>query len=79
MCWEDESERDGALKAAAVHVLVGLRTDDAATHAWRHNAMRLRRRAMVARGTSNNKRCYWYVVSVRGGGGGVVLVGATVL
>ena len=50
MCWEDESERDGALKAAAAHVLVGLRADDAATHAWRHNAMRLRRRAMVARG-----------------------------
>lgn len=54
MCWEDESERDGALKAAAVvHVLAGLRADDAATaHAWRHNAMRLRRRTMVARGTS---------------------------
>ena len=57
MCWEDESERDGALKAAAAHVLVGLRTDDAATaHAWRHNAMRLRRRAMVARGTSTSNK-----------------------
>ena len=56
MCWEDESERDGALNAAAAHVLVGLRADDAATHAWRHNAMRLRRRAMVARGTSTSNK-----------------------